>query len=187
MGIAKSALFPTVAALASASVNQYSLFLGKVYDENTTILPSIPSLSYTAFDFGARSAKTDQAGAALLAADFSVNDTHRRIIFQVAEAYYRLLHDMAQEDAAQTALTDAQTVQQSVEAKLENGLATLPDALEARAATAQDYELASIRGLEEVSRGALDTGAGNCRRANPNHYRSRSCSAAGSARGGGAD
>jgi outer membrane protein TolC len=53
-------------------------------------------------------------------------------------------------------LTDAQTVQQAVEARLANGLATLPDVLEARAETAQArYELASIRGLEDIAHGVL--------------------------------
>jgi len=158
VGIARSALFPTLAAVASASVNQYSLFFGKFYHEDTALLPAIVNLSYTVFDFGARRARIDQAQASLLAADLSFNDTHRKIIFRVTEAYYRLLDAMGQEDAAQATVTDAQTVQQPVEARLTNGLATLPDVLEARAATAQEqYELASIQGLEAIARGALAT------------------------------
>lgn len=158
VGIARSALFPTLAAVASASVNQYSLFFGKFYHEDTALFPAVVNLSYTVFDFGARSAKIDQAQARLLAADFSFNDTHRKIIFRVTEAYYGLLDAMGQEDAAQATVTDAQTVQQAVEARLANGLATLPDVLEARAATAQaQYELASIQGLEAIARGALAT------------------------------
>jgi len=157
-GIARSALFPTVAAMASASVNQYSLFFGKFYHEDTALFPAIVNLSYTIFDHGARRAKIEQAQANLLAADFSFNDMHRQIIFRVTEGYYRLLDAMGQEDAARATVTDAQTVQQAVEARLANGLATLPDVLEARAATAQaQYELASIRGLEAISLGALAT------------------------------
>jgi outer membrane protein len=157
-GIARSALFPTVAAMASASVNQYSLFFGKFYHEDTALFPAIVNLSYTIFDLGARRAKIDQAQANLLAADFSFNDMHRQVIFRVTEAYYRLLDAMAQEDAVEATVTDAQTVQQAVEARLANGLATLPDVLEARAATAQaHYELASAQGLEAISRGALAT------------------------------
>jgi outer membrane protein TolC len=157
-GIARSALFPTLAAVASASINQYSLFFGKFYHENTALFPAIVSLSYTVFDFGSRRANIDQAQANLLAADFAFNDTHRRIIFRVAEAYYRLQDAMGQEGAAEATLKDAQTVQDAVEARLANGLATLPDALEARAATAQArYELASIQGLETIARGGLAT------------------------------
>ena len=157
-GITRSALLPTLAALASASVNQYSLFFGKFYHENTTLFPAILNLSYTVFDFGSRRARIDQAQANLLAADFSFNDVHRKLVFRVTEAYYRLLDAIAQEDAAQATLTDAQTVQEAVEARLSNGLATLPDVLEARAATAQArYELASVQGLEAIARGALAT------------------------------
>ena len=158
VGIARSALFPTLAAMASASVNQYSLFFGKFYHENTALFPALVNLSYTVFDHGARRAKIDQAQANLLAVDFSFNDTHRQIVFRVTEVYYRLLDAISQEDAAQATVKDAQTVQQAVEARLVNGLATLPDVLEARAATAQaQYELASIRGLEVIARGALAT------------------------------
>ena len=155
-GVARSALFPTVAALASASYSQYSLFVTRFYHENLATFPATLSVNYTVFDFGTRGAKIDQAKANLLAADFAFNDTHRTVIFQVAEAYYRLLDAMSQEESARATLTDAQTVQQAIEAKLANGLATLPDVLEARAATAQmRYELASIHGLEDIAHGVL--------------------------------
>jgi outer membrane protein len=160
-GIARSALFPTVAALASASVSQYSLFVTRFYHEDLATFPAALNLSYTVLDFGDRAARLDQAKANLLSADFAFNDTHRKIVFQVVEAYYRLLDAITQEEAAQATLTDAQTVQQAVEARLANGLATLPDVLEARAATAQaQYELASIRGLEEIAHGVLATTLG---------------------------
>jgi outer membrane protein TolC len=156
VGIARSALFPTVAALASASYNQYSLFVTRFYHEDLATFPATLSVNYTVFDFGAREAKIDQARANLLAADLTFNDTHRRVVFEVVEAYYRLLDAMSQEESAQATLTDAQTVQQAIEAKLANGFATLPDVLEARAATAQvRYELASIRGLEDIAHGVL--------------------------------
>jgi outer membrane protein len=158
VGVARGALLPAIGALASASINQYSLFVTRFYHQNLATFPAALTLSYTLFDSGARSAKIDLAKTNLLAADFAFNDTHRRIVFHVAEAYYRLLDAMKQEDAASATLTDAQTVQQAVEARLASGLATLPDALEARAATAQArYELASIQGLEEIARGGLAT------------------------------
>jgi TolC family type I secretion outer membrane protein len=155
-GIARSALFPTIAALASASYSQYSLFVTRFYHDNLATFPATLSVNYTVFDFGTRGARIDQARANLLAADFTFNDAHRKVIFEVTEAYYRLLEAMSQEESARATLTDAQTVQQAIEAKLANGLATLPDVLEARAATAQvRYELASIRGLEDIAHGVL--------------------------------
>lgn len=158
LGIARSALFPTVAAMASASYNQYSLFFGKFYHEDVGLFPATLNLSYTLLDFGARQGNIDLARADLLASNFSFNDTHRRIIFQVMQAYYRLLDAMGQEDAAQATLNDAQTLQEAAEARLTNGLATLPDVLETRAASAQArYELASVQSLEQVARGVLAT------------------------------
>lgn len=47
----------------------------------------------------------------LLAPNFQFNDTHRKIIFQVMDAYYRLLNSKGQEEAAKANLTNAQTVQ----------------------------------------------------------------------------
>jgi outer membrane protein len=66
------------------------------------------------------------------------------------------LDAISQEEAALATLKDAETVQQAIESRLANGLATLPDVLEARAATAQArYELASVRGLEDIAHGVL--------------------------------
>jgi outer membrane protein TolC len=58
-------------------------------------------------------------------------------------------------------LSNAQTVQQAAEERLNNGLATLPDVLEARSATAQaDYELQAVVGNEQIARGNLATALG---------------------------
>ena len=79
-------------------------------------------------------------------------------LFSVADTYYRLLTALSQQDAARAALADAQTVREAVELRLANGLATLPDALEARAAVAEAaYELASVQGSTETARGDLAT------------------------------
>lgn len=105
---------------------------------------------------GARAASIDLAKAHLLGANFAFNDTHRKIIFEVTQAYDQLLDAMGQETAAQAALQDSSTLQQAVEERLAHGLATRPDVLEARAATAQaQYELTSIQGQEQIARGVL--------------------------------
>src|SRR5882757_6592784 len=117
--------------------------------------------NYMIFDFGARRGRIDAARAQLLAANFAFNDVHRQIIFQVQQAYYRLLNASGQEAAARASLANAQAVQQAAEERLQNGLATLPDVLEARSATAQTlYELQSILGAEEIAHGDLATALG---------------------------
>jgi len=52
------------------------------------------------------------------------------------------LNSVGQLGAAQASLTNAQTVQLAAEDRLTNGLATLPDVLEARSATAQSIRIA---------------------------------------------
>jgi outer membrane protein len=94
----------------------------------------------------------------VLAANFAFNDTHRSVIYQVEQAYYQLLNASGQEEAARASLSNAQAVQQSAEERLKNGLATLPDVLEARSATAQaEYELQSVLGTEQIAAGNLAT------------------------------
>lgn len=97
----------------------------------------------------------------LLAANFQFNDTHRRVIFQVMSAYYRLLDDKGLQEAAEANLTNARTVRQAAEDRLANGLATLPDVLEARSAEAQaDYDLQAAVGNTEIAHGDLATALG---------------------------
>ena len=76
-------------------------------------------------------------------------------------AYYRLLDDKGLQEAAEANLTNAQTVRQAAEARLANGLATLPDVLEARSAEAQaDYDLQAAIGATEIAHGDLATALG---------------------------
>jgi len=59
-------------------------------------------------------------------------------------------------------LSNAQAVQQAGEERLNHGLATLPDLLEARSATAQaEYELQAVLGAEEIAHGNLATALGH--------------------------
>ena len=97
----------------------------------------------------------------LLAANLLFNDTHRKVIYQVMAAYYRVLNTKGQEDAAEANLKNAQTVQQDAESRLDLGLATLPDVLEARSAAAQaDYDLQAAIGASEIAHGDLATALG---------------------------
>ena len=77
------------------------------------------------------------------------------------EAYYQLLDSKGRQDAAEANLKNAQTVQQAAEARLQNGLATLPDVLETRSAAAQaDYDLQAAIGATEIAHGDLSTALG---------------------------
>ena len=162
LGIARSELYPTLSAVALSSLDRIEVPLGSQFFRQT--LPTFQvslDLNYTIFDFGARRGRIAAESARLLAANFLFNDVHRRVIYQVQQAYYRLLNASGQEIAARASLANAQAVQQAAEERLRQGLATLPDVLEARSATAQNlYELQAILGAEEIARGDLATALG---------------------------
>jgi outer membrane protein len=162
LGIARSELFPLVSAVALAGVERYEVPLGtEFYRQTAPTFEASLDLSYTIFDFGARRGRIDAENARVLAANFAFNDVHRKLIYQVQEAYYRLLNASGQEAAARASLANAQAVQQAAEERLQNGLATLPDVLEARSATAQaQYDLQAVLGAEEIARGDLATSLG---------------------------
>jgi len=159
LGISKASLYPTVAALAIAQSARDNLFFAPNYYRQTieTFSPAL-ELDYTIFDFGRRVQEIAISRNTLLAANFLFNDTHRTIVFQVMQAYYRLLDTKGLEDAAEANLKNAQTVEQAAEARLQQGLATLPDELEARSAAAQaDYDLQAAIGAVDIAHGNLAT------------------------------
>jgi outer membrane protein TolC len=155
-------LFPTLASAAvSQTARQQAFFGNRFYGQEIQDFQVEMNLNYTVFDFGARSGRINEAKAQLLAANFAFNDTHRQVVYKVQQSYYRLLNSMGQEDAARASLSNAQAVQQAAEERLADGLATLPDVLEARSATAQaEYDLQAIIGAEQIARGDLATAVG---------------------------
>jgi len=162
LGIARSELYPTITAVVLSGVDRAEVPLGTQFYRFT--IPDFEAsleLNYTILDFGARRGRIDAQSARLLAANFGFNDVHRKLIFEVQEAYYRLLNASAQDAAARASLANAQAVQEAAEERLRNGLATLPDVLEARSATAQSqYDLQAVLGAEENARGDLATALG---------------------------
>jgi outer membrane protein len=161
VGIAKATLYPTLAAAVVASTFQAEVFFGNSFQRQTEYTYSpVFILDYTIFDLG-RSDQISASKSNLLAANFQFNDTHRKIIFQVMQAYYKLLDTRGREDAARANLKDAQTVQQAAEARLQSGVSTLPDVLETRSAAAQaDYNLQTAIGATEIAFGDLAVSLG---------------------------
>ena len=162
LGIARSAYYPTIgAAVYAASIRQPAL-IGEYFHRQTIAVVS-PTLhvDYLIFDLGGRSGAVDVAKANLLIQNLEFNDTHRRLIYQVASAYFRLLHAQGQREAAEFSLQNAETVESDSENRLKNGLATRPDLLEASAARAQaDYDLQATLGAEQIAKGQLATPMG---------------------------
>lgn len=162
LGIARSALYPTMSAVALAVSLRQATLLGQYFHRQTEgVFEPVLHVEYLVFDLGGRSGAIDAAKANLLAADLNFNDTHRKIIFQVASAYYRLLNAEGQRQAAEVSLENAKAVEDDATARLANGLATRPDQMEATAARAQsDYDLQAAIGAVDIARGDLATAMG---------------------------
>ena len=162
LGVARSELFPTLAAVALSQTSRQQSYLNtRYYRQTLQSFDTAFDLNYKILDFGGRAGRIDAAKAELLAANFNFNDTHRQLIYQVESGYYQLLNAVGQEAAARATLANAQAVLQSAEASLKNGLATLPDVLEAKSAVARaDYDLQAARGAEDIAEGNLATSLG---------------------------
>lgn len=163
LGVARSALYPSLTAVALAVSLRTAALIGEFFHRQTEgVFEPFLHVEYLVFDIDGRSGEIDAAKANLLASDLAFNDTHRRVIYQVSAAYYRLLNAEGQRAAAEVSLENAKTVEEDANARLANGLATKPDELEAAAARAQaDYDLQAAVGAVDIARGDLATAVGS--------------------------
>jgi len=100
LGISRSELYPTLASAAISQTQSAQIFsANRFYGQATQTFEVAFDVSYTLLDFGARSGRIDAARARSLSSNFAFNDTHRTVIYQVEQAYYRLLSAIGQEDA----------------------------------------------------------------------------------------
>lgn len=158
-GIARAALFPTLTGLVLSQTTRAGLLINSTFVRQTvgSFAPAL-ELDYTVFDFNERLDALRAARYDLFATNFAFNNTHLSVIYSVTEKYFDLLNSMGLVEAARANLRNAETVSQQVDARLVNGLATQPDALEARAAAAQaQYELSSLQGAESEAQAHLAT------------------------------
>jgi outer membrane protein len=162
LNIERSAYFPVLAAMAVFAderiINPFPKPLaprGYVMVEVPTVEPGV-TLDYLLFDFGKREARIDAATAQKLAAGANFIQANQEVAFRVASGYYKLLTAQERLQATQETLKTAQTTQDAAEHQLNNGRATLPDVLNARAETSQAvFDLESADGDEKIARVAL--------------------------------
>jgi len=162
LGIARAAFYPTLTAVALAATVRQASLIGEYFHRQTLgVFEPTLHVEYLIFDFGGRSGAVDVAKANLLIANLEFNNTHRQLIFKVSSDYFRLLNAKGQREAAEVSLKNAQTVEEDAQSRLDNGLATRPDLLEATAARAQsDYDLQAAIGAEDIAHGDLATSMG---------------------------
>jgi len=159
IGIARSDYFPQLAALALSGDQRMIEPFPKPLAPQGWVLVETPTvdagvgLHYNVFDFGRRGARLDAAKSARLAAAAMFQRTNQDVAFRVVTGYYNLLAAQERLEASRQILKTAQTTQEAAEAQLANGRSTLPDVLNARAATAQaTFDLQASIGAEGVSR-----------------------------------
>ena len=158
LGISRSDYFPALAAVALGGdqrvIEPWPKPLGASRGYFLIEAPVVESgveLRYNVYDFGRRGARVEASKALRLAATARFQRTNQDVAFAVVTAYFRLVTAQERLEASRQIVKTAQTTQDAAEAALANGRSTLPDILNARAATAQaNYDL-------QVSIGAVDT------------------------------
>jgi outer membrane protein len=159
VGIAKSELYPTLFAFAvGKNYNSPPLLYNTFVVQDIGLFAAALHLDYTLVDFGARRSEITAAQAKLVAANLTFNDAHLQVIQQVSQAYYGLLNASGLRAAAEVNLNDATALEEAAQERRDNGLATLPDLLEARAEREKaNYDLQSAIGAEKIAFGDLAT------------------------------
>jgi outer membrane protein len=107
------------------------------------------TMKWLLFDFGQREATVSAAREGLLIANVAFNATHQRVVFEVSQSFYA--YNLARESVkvANSASETAQTVHSAVEARVENGLATQPEFLQAKQQLTQaQFNLEKAHGAE---------------------------------------
>ena len=116
------------------------------------------SLSWLLFDSGGQRARVAQGRQALLAASWSHDAAIQDLVLQVERAWYGYLDARAQADAAQATADEAEQNLAAAQARLDAGLGTREDVLQARTARSQaQLGLLSAQGQVRVLRGSLAT------------------------------
>ena len=111
VGVAKSSLYPAIAAVAVADISRDRLLAATGFVRQTIGLSQYTlTLNYLIFDFGRRQGAIAEAENEMFAADFAFNDVHRKLIYRTSSSYYYLLNALGQVGAAKAALANAETV-----------------------------------------------------------------------------
>ena len=176
VGVSKSAYYPFLSLAASAGYTRFFVPFPKLQINQAALQraiatggPLLSAVSFTEgtplhfdilyqseltmkwllFDFGQRDATVSVAREGLLIANVAFNATHQRVVFGVSQNFYA--YNLARESVkvAESALETAKTVDAAVEARVDNGLATQPELLQAQQQLAQaQFTLEKARGSE---------------------------------------
>jgi outer membrane protein TolC len=161
VGIEQADLLPQVSGTyAFTRLQQASATTGALIPWQNRYGPAI-SLSYVLYDFGARADRIQAAEYRLLAANLSQNRVLQDVVFQVEQAYYRLIGTEALVRVNELTVQNLKTAYDAAQKRRESGLATAADVYRAETQVAQaELNLTRSRGEFEKARGQLAAAAG---------------------------
>ena len=158
--VARGEYYPSVDGIAEAKKSKFDASSGLISFEQTTAELAL-SLDYLLLDFGGRRAEIEEAKQALISANWTQNKAIQDVVFNVTSAYYNLIGNKSIVEADLENLEEAQTSLDAANLRLEVGLGTVPDVLQAQSSLAQaELDLVNDRGQVEISRGNLATAVG---------------------------
>lgn len=153
--------FPTLAVnpeklLTNPSLAAVSITGGGSLVTQSQVYRGELSAKWLLLDFGERSAVVGVAREQLMMANVGFNATHQKIVFQVTDRFYQLGTARQKVLVSQSALEAARTVEEAVQARVDNGLAIKPELLQAQQQTAQaEFDLVAATGIESDAKVAL--------------------------------
>src|SRR5215831_5835789 len=179
VGLSESAYYPFLVASAAAgydrafipfptldvnlkkllmhpSLNDVSITGGSSLVTEAKVYRGELNAKWLLLDFGERSAVVAAAREQLMMANVGFNAIHQKIVFQVTDRFYQLGTARQKVLVSQSALEAARTVEEAVQARIDNGLATQPELLQAQQQSAQTaFDVDATTGLESDARVAL--------------------------------
>lgn len=160
VGASRAAYFPSIDVDGNfAHVHQSAV--GGRFTFSQDPYGATATLNWLLFDFGGRSARLDQAWAALVAADYSHNTAIQDVVFSLQAAYYTFLSAKAQLAAAESNVQEARVNFEAARKRHEVGVATIADVLRARTALSEaELQKQILEGAIEALRGQLATAMG---------------------------
>ena len=160
VGIEKSDDLPQISASLIAQRSESS---GQTGNQNPWLNRYGPAvtLSYVLFDFGAGDSRVEAAEYQALAAALTQNRALQDVVFQVEQAYYRLLGIEQLVRANELFLKSVSTSLDATQRRREGGLATVADVYRAETQVAQGrLNLTRSSGELEKARGVLASAVG---------------------------
>lgn len=172
VGLSQSEYFPQLAAQAGAAyeraflefpalvqgpaAKQVSILGGGTLTLDVAAVDASLGVKWLLFDFGERKAKVTAAKESLVMANVGFNAVHQQIVFMVTERFYQFNTARQKVGVGESSLQAAETIERAAQGRLDHGLTTRPELLQAREQAAQAaFDLEAARGALSDAQVAL--------------------------------